>query len=121
MAKPLFTKVSKPGKTLFTYQRRGRQSGVVAKTLFTKGSKPGKTLFTYQRRGRQSGVVAMDPDAVARAFVEHYYTSFDANQAALANLYQESLMLTFEGQKIRVSHSIAVKLRRCSARVDQFC
>ncbi|KAB2090486.1 hypothetical protein ERO13_A03G124500v2 [Gossypium hirsutum] len=52
----------------------------------------------------------MDPDAVAKAFVEHYYSTFDANRAGLANLYQEGSMLTFEGQKIQGSQSIVVKL-----------
>ncbi|GMP69109.1 hypothetical protein CsSME_00028499 [Camellia sinensis var. sinensis] len=52
----------------------------------------------------------MDPDAVAKAFVEHYYSTFDANRVGLANLYQESSMLTFEGQKIQGSQNIVAKL-----------
>ncbi|KAI3728406.1 hypothetical protein L6452_17041 [Arctium lappa] len=52
----------------------------------------------------------MDPDAVAKAFVEHYYSTFDSNRAALSNLYQESSMLTFEGQKIQGSLNIVAKL-----------
>lgn len=52
----------------------------------------------------------MDPDAVAKAFVEHYYSTFDANRAGLANLYQEGSMLTFEGQKIQGSQNIVAKL-----------
>ncbi|MBA0849577.1 hypothetical protein Goshw_017640 [Gossypium schwendimanii] len=52
----------------------------------------------------------MDPDAVAKAFVDHYYSTFDANRAGLANLYQEGSMLTFEGQKIQGSQSIVAKL-----------
>lgn len=52
----------------------------------------------------------MDPDAVARAFVEHYYSTFDANRAGLANLYQDGSMLTFEGQKIQGSQNIVAKL-----------
>ncbi|KAM3361489.1 nuclear transport factor 2B [Capsicum galapagoense] len=52
----------------------------------------------------------MDPDAVAKAFVEHYYSTFDTNRAGLANLYQESSMLHFEGQKYRGTQSIAGKL-----------
>ncbi|KAL7171794.1 hypothetical protein ACSBR2_036457 [Camellia fascicularis] len=50
----------------------------------------------------------MDPDAVAKAFVEHYYSTFDANRSGLANLYHESSMLTFEGQK--GSQGIVAKL-----------
>ncbi|KAL2240651.1 UNVERIFIED_CONTAM: Nuclear transport factor 2A [Sesamum indicum] len=52
----------------------------------------------------------MDPDAVAKAFVEHYYSTFDANRAGLANLYQDGSMLTFEGQKIMGSQNIVAKL-----------
>ncbi|XP_022734701.1 nuclear transport factor 2-like isoform X2 [Durio zibethinus] len=52
----------------------------------------------------------MDPDTVAKAFVEHYYRTFDANRAGLANLYQEGSMLTFEGQKIQGSQNIVAKL-----------
>ncbi|KAJ0469630.1 putative nuclear transport factor 2, NTF2-like domain superfamily [Helianthus annuus] len=43
----------------------------------------------------------MDPDALSKAFVEHYYSTFDTNRAGLANLYQESSMLTFEGQRFK--------------------
>ncbi|CAI8616976.1 unnamed protein product [Vicia faba] len=52
----------------------------------------------------------MDPDALAKAFVEHYYTTFDNNRAGLATLYQDGSMLTFEGQKILGSPNIVAKL-----------
>ena len=52
----------------------------------------------------------MNPDEVSKAFVEHYYSTFDLNRAALANLYQEGSMLTFEGQKIQGSQNIVAKL-----------
>lgn len=52
----------------------------------------------------------MDPDSVSKAFVEHYYTTFDANRAGLAGLYQDVSMLTFEGQKIMGSQNIVAKL-----------
>ncbi|XP_022145223.1 nuclear transport factor 2 [Momordica charantia] len=52
----------------------------------------------------------MDPDAVAKAFVEHYYSTFDANRTGLANLYQDNSMLTFEGQKIQGAQNIVAKL-----------
>ena len=52
----------------------------------------------------------MDPDALAKAFVEHYYSTFDANRPGLASLYQDSSMLTFEGQKIQGSQNITAKL-----------
>ncbi|KVI00996.1 hypothetical protein Ccrd_020742 [Cynara cardunculus var. scolymus] len=49
-------------------------------------------------------------DALSKAFVEHCYTTFDTNRAALANLYQETSMLTFEGQKIQGSQNIVNNL-----------
>ncbi|XP_020580662.1 nuclear transport factor 2-like [Phalaenopsis equestris] len=52
----------------------------------------------------------MDPDAVARAFVEHYYRTFDTNRAGLAGLYQDSSMLTFEGAHTQGSAAITAKL-----------
>ncbi|CAA6659961.1 unnamed protein product [Spirodela intermedia] len=52
----------------------------------------------------------MDPDSLAKAFVEHYYKMFDSNRAGLGNLYQESSMLTFEGAKIQGSLAIVEKL-----------
>ncbi|KAL2903700.1 Nuclear transport factor 2B [Bienertia sinuspersici] len=52
----------------------------------------------------------MDPDTVAKQFVEHYYTTFDANRPGLANLYQDTSMLTFEGQKIQGVQNITAKL-----------
>ncbi|KAL0698772.1 hypothetical protein Bca4012_054894 [Brassica carinata] len=52
----------------------------------------------------------MDPDAVAKAFVEHYYSTFDNNRVGLAGLYQEASMLTFEGQKILGVQNIVSKL-----------
>ncbi|KAL8532867.1 hypothetical protein ACS0TY_009174 [Phlomoides rotata] len=52
----------------------------------------------------------MDPDAVSKAFVEHYYSTFDTNRAGLAGLYQDASMLTFEGQKFLGSQNITTKL-----------
>ena len=52
----------------------------------------------------------MDPDQVARAFVEHYYSIFDSSRSALASLYQDASMLTFEGQKFAGGPSIVAKL-----------
>ncbi|CAF1928464.1 hypothetical protein Bca4012_071828 [Brassica carinata] len=52
----------------------------------------------------------MDPDAVAKAFVEHYYSTFDNTRVGLGGLYQEASMLTFEGQKIQGVQSIVAKL-----------
>ena len=33
-----------------------------------------------------------------QAFTDHYYNTFDTNRPALAGLYQDQSMLTFEGQ-----------------------
>ncbi|KAK8916364.1 Nuclear transport factor 2 [Platanthera zijinensis] len=52
----------------------------------------------------------MDPDAVARAFVEHYYRTFDTNRAALGGLYQDNSMLSFEGAKTQGAAAISEKL-----------
>ncbi|KAH0651537.1 hypothetical protein KY284_031449 [Solanum tuberosum] len=52
----------------------------------------------------------MDPDSVAKAFVDHYYSTFDSNRAGLANLYQEASMLSFEGVQIQGAQSIVAKL-----------
>ena len=52
----------------------------------------------------------MDPDQVARAFVEHYYSIFDTNRSGLGSLYQEGSMLTFEGQKVAGSQNMVAKL-----------
>ncbi|VAI74443.1 unnamed protein product [Triticum turgidum subsp. durum] len=35
----------------------------------------------------------MDPDSVSKAFVQHYYHTFDSNRAALVGLYQDGSML----------------------------
>ncbi|GFY99957.1 nuclear transport factor 2A [Actinidia rufa] len=55
----------------------------------------------------------MDPYAVAKAFVEHYYTTFDAH------LYRDSSMLSFEGHNIHGSQSIVAKLTRLPFRQCQ--
>ncbi|XP_057486968.1 nuclear transport factor 2A-like [Actinidia eriantha] len=57
-----------------------------------------------KRSHRSKTAAAMDPDAVVKAFVEHYYTTFDAH------LYWDSSMLSFEGHNIQGSQSIVTKL-----------
>ncbi|PIA45004.1 hypothetical protein AQUCO_01700513v1 [Aquilegia coerulea] len=46
----------------------------------------------------------MDPDALAKALIEHTYTTLHVNRNGLANLYQDASMLSFEGQKIQGSN-----------------
>ncbi len=55
-------------------------------------------------------VERMDPDSLSKAFVEHYYTTFDSNRLNLMGLYQESSMLSFEGEKIQGAQNISNKL-----------
>ncbi|KAL6011620.1 hypothetical protein ACLOJK_002068 [Asimina triloba] len=72
--------------------------------------------FPRRRRGERSAAAgeraatAMDPDTVAKAFVEHYYRAFDADRSSLVGLYEEGSMLTFEGQKIQGAQNIVAKL-----------
>ncbi|CAA0833164.1 Nuclear transport factor 2 [Striga hermonthica] len=55
-------------------------------------------------------MATVDPEALSKAFVAHYYKAFDQNRAALANLYQDPSMLTFEGQKFQGPQQITAKL-----------
>jgi hypothetical protein len=54
--------------------------------------------------------MANDPNAVAKAFTDHYYSTFDTNRPGLASLYQDQSMLTFEGQQFQGTQSIMEKL-----------
>ncbi|BAB90110.1 putative nuclear transport factor Ntf2p [Oryza sativa Japonica Group] len=49
-------------------------------------------------------------DVVARAFVEYYYQTFDTNRAALAALYGQTSMLSFEGHMVAGAEEIGRKL-----------
>ncbi|KAG7959372.1 hypothetical protein I3843_10G066500 [Carya illinoinensis] len=51
-------------------------------------------------------------EMVGRAFVDHYYHLFDKDRAALSSLYQQTSMLTFEGQKIVGVEEISSKLNQ---------
>ncbi|MCL7034108.1 hypothetical protein MKW94_004315 [Papaver nudicaule] len=52
----------------------------------------------------------MDPESLSKAFVEHYYSTFDTNRGNLGGLYQETSMLSFEGEKIQGGTAIVSKL-----------
>ncbi|KAI7839551.1 hypothetical protein COHA_006678 [Chlorella ohadii] len=54
--------------------------------------------------------MAGDPEAVAKAFTDHYYSTFDTARPNLAGLYQDQSMLTFEGQKFQGTQAIMGKL-----------
>jgi hypothetical protein len=49
-------------------------------------------------------------DIVARAFVDHYYRTFDFDRAALAALYGQTSMLSFEGHAVAGTEEIGRKL-----------
>ncbi|CAO2171709.1 unnamed protein product, partial [Urochloa humidicola] len=56
------------------------------------------------------GGAGNDCDAVARAFVEYYYNTFDASRGALAALYGHTSMLSFEGHAVAGAEEIGQKL-----------
>ncbi|KAM7192506.1 nuclear transport factor 2 [Naviculisporaceae sp. PSN 640] len=47
---------------------------------------------------------------VAKQFVDHYYNTFDTNRGALAPLYRENSMLTFQSAQVLGAGGIAEKL-----------
>ncbi|KAL2021266.1 hypothetical protein VTK56DRAFT_7345 [Thermocarpiscus australiensis] len=55
-------------------------------------------------------MAAADFQAIANSFVEHYYTTFDTDRKALAGLYRENSMLTFEGAQSLGAAGIVEKL-----------
>lgn len=61
-----------------------------------------------QGNGGDAGVSQCD--VVARAFVDHYYRTFDTDRAALAALYGQTSMLSFEGHAVAGTEEIGRKL-----------
>jgi hypothetical protein len=55
----------------------------------------------------------MDPDQLSKAFVEHYYSTFDSNTPNLLGLFQESSMLSFEGERSRERRTSATSSAVC--------
>lgn len=53
----------------------------------------------------------MSAEEVAKAFVQHFYQTFDAGVDALSGLFNEQSMLTFEGQQVQGSPAIINKLK----------
>jgi len=47
---------------------------------------------------------------IGKAFVQHYYQTFDTNRPALQTLYQEASMLTFENEQFMGIQPIMQKL-----------
>lgn len=53
----------------------------------------------------------MSAEDVAKAFVQHFYQSFDTNAESLRGLYNPSSMMTFEGQQFQGTDAIIGKLK----------
>eukprot|EP00993_Chasmostoma_nieuportense_P005062 NODE_5701_length_622_cov_321.931313_g5537_i0.p2 GENE.NODE_5701_length_622_cov_321.931313_g5537_i0~~NODE_5701_length_622_cov_321.931313_g5537_i0.p2 ORF type:complete len:122 (-),score=35.93 NODE_5701_length_622_cov_321.931313_g5537_i0:196-561(-) len=51
-----------------------------------------------------------DFNAVGKAFVQHYYNTFDTNRQALSALYRDSSLMTFEGAQLQGQANIIQKL-----------
>ncbi|KAK3953673.1 hypothetical protein QBC32DRAFT_112559 [Pseudoneurospora amorphoporcata] len=54
--------------------------------------------------------MSLDFTTVATQFVAHYYSTFDTDRKALAGLYRDNSMLTFEGAQSLGAQAIAQKL-----------
>ncbi|KAM7197370.1 hypothetical protein V8F33_005591 [Rhypophila sp. PSN 637] len=52
----------------------------------------------------------MEFENIAKQFVDHYYNTFDTNRGALAGLYRENSMMTFQSDKKLGAATIAQKL-----------
>ncbi|KAM0865773.1 hypothetical protein ACQ4PT_043049 [Festuca glaucescens] len=61
-------------------------------------------------QGKEGGGAGSESDVVARAFVDYYYQMFDTNRAALAALYGNTSMLSFEGHLVAGAPEIGLKL-----------
>ncbi|TYZ69389.1 hypothetical protein PybrP1_004738 [[Pythium] brassicae (nom. inval.)] len=57
----------------------------------------------------------MSAEDVAKAFVQHYYTTFDTNRAALVNLYQPVSTMSWEGAMVTGQQEILSKLQQLPA------
>ncbi|KAH7847140.1 hypothetical protein Vadar_022416 [Vaccinium darrowii] len=52
----------------------------------------------------------MEPNELAKAFVDRYYSTFDTNRQGLDNLYQDGSTLSFGGEQFQGAQNIAAKL-----------
>ncbi|KAI9917287.1 hypothetical protein PsorP6_013090 [Peronosclerospora sorghi] len=53
----------------------------------------------------------MSAEEVAKAFVQHYYVTFDTNRPGLASLYQDVSNMSWEGQRTTGQQAIMTKLQ----------
>lgn len=61
-------------------------------------------------QGKEGGGAGNEYEVLARAFVDYYYQTFDTNRAALAALYGNTSMLSFEGHLVAGAEGIGLKL-----------
>mmetsp|Transcript_72654 Transcript_72654/g.115962 ORF Transcript_72654/g.115962 Transcript_72654/m.115962 type:complete len:124 (+) Transcript_72654:117-488(+) len=54
--------------------------------------------------------MANDPQAIGKAFLEHYYGTFSKNRAELAPLFKDKSMMSYEGTNCQGQKSIMQKL-----------
>ncbi|OQR82775.1 nuclear transport factor [Achlya hypogyna] len=54
----------------------------------------------------------MSAQDIGNAFVQHYYSTFDANRAALASLYSNSSTLSFDKDTFQGQQAILEKLSK---------
>jgi len=57
----------------------------------------------------------MGSEEVAKAFVDHFYRTFDVDANSLAGLYNDQSMLTFEGTQMQGSANIMAKFKGVGA------
>lgn len=58
-------------------------------------------------------------EKIGREFAKTYYGLFDSNRAALANLYTDLSMLTFEGDQFQGAQAIVKKITELPFKVVQ--
>lgn len=51
----------------------------------------------------------MDFQGIGKAFITHYYNTFDNNRAGLGELYRDQSLMTFEGAQVQGRQSIMGK------------
>jgi len=56
-------------------------------------------------------MAAPNPEEVAKAFTNHFYTMFDTNADGLAGLFNEKSMMTFEGTQIMGGPAVMQKVK----------